>query len=393
MHIEKAVMNYVKDELKNNRRPTYREVNKLFKINKEKIKLSNIYFKLGFDILNFPAKRPNKSYHMLKEKILEYVRKEIAEGHYPSRREIEKLFRVRLFLLFDGIEDLYSKSGSRYLQKSSHELKIEKSKALLKIALDDILPKLNLVTVEYSKVHQHGADIVAKDIFGKLIVIELKAYNKFEPIKEKDVNQVRRFLSRYKTDKAIIITTTNKIQKTVSIPKNIRVIDFEELKNLISTKYAEKLEFIRLYSIHRETNEINSKREKIIQYAKQKYSEGKEFSCSSILKELHIDTRTCFGSIYEIYKETGIPLPPKKIKGLRAKIHDNSTAELKKKILQYVKEQVQKGNYPSGISIGQKFGISHIWNFIKVSEIYHSLGLPAYHERKTRKYVTSSPLP
>ncbi len=393
IEIERLVLEYIQKELENNSVPSYKALNKLFKIQQNKIRLSDIYSKLGFDILNFPVKRPHRSYPLLKEKLVDYVKTEISKGHYPSRRELENKFRVRLSGLFDGIEDLYLKAGSKYIQKSSQKLKQTKAKILLNITLDNILPKLNLIPIRYSKIQQHGVDIISKDINNKIILIELKAYNKFEPLKEKDINQVKRFLKQNKSEKAIIITTTQKIQKTFIIPSKIRVIFFDELTKLVDIKYQKQLKFIRSFSIHREINEIEIKKKKIIQYVKERHLAGKDFSYKSILKDLHTDMRGCFSSIYEIYKEAGIPVPPKKIKGIRAKKQDHTTTELKKRILQYIKEQLEKGHYPSGVEIGRKFGISHIWNFVKVSEIYHELGLPAYHERKGRKVIISSPLP
>ncbi len=392
LEIEESVLKYVKKELAKDRFPKYKEIKKLFKTDQNKIKLSEIYFKLGFDILNFPIKRPNNSSSFLKEKLITYVKLEIAKNHYPSRRELENKFRVRLSGLFDGIEDLYLRTGSKYLQKSSQKLKLIKSTYLLDITLEDILPKLNLTLIKYHKSYQHGFDILTSNIHDKIILIELKAYNKFEPIKQKDIDQVKRFLEQNKSDDAIIITTTQKIQGTVKIPNNIRLILFDELRKIVDVKHQKKIKFIRSFSVHREVNEIEGKRNKIIQYAKERYSSGEDFSYSSVLKDLHIDTRTCFDSIYEIYKEAGVPFPIKRMRSLRSEIHEKATNELKEKILQYVKEQVEKGRYPSGVEVGKKFGISHIWNIVKMSEIYHSLDLPAYHERKKRKTVISSPL-
>ena len=57
----------------------------------------------------------------------------------------------------------------------------------------------------------------------------------------------------------------------------------------------------------------------------------------------------------------------------------------KEEFKKYILEEIQKKKkYPSGEEIGKHFGISHIWNVVKVSDLYIELNLKPYLEREHR---------
>ncbi|MFH0831501.1 MAG: hypothetical protein V1886_01380 [archaeon] len=80
------------------------------------------------------------------------------------------------------------------------------------------------------------------------------------------------------------------------------------------------------------------------------------------------------------------PPPLKNMKGIRAKKPDIDCINLwKEEFKRYILEEIKKGNkYPSGEEIAKHFGISHIWNIVKVSELYKELNLKPYLERERR---------
>lgn len=54
----------------------------------------------------------------------------------------------------------------------------------------------------------------------------------------------------------------------------------------------------------------------------------------------------------------------------------------KEEFKKFIIEEIRNGKkYPSGVEIGKSFGISHIWNIVKVSDLYKELGLKPYLER------------
>ena len=379
------VIDYVKNEIKRGRHPSYKELQDKYNISYFGINLGTIYSNLNINFLHIPKKRPTACNEILKKELIDYVKNEIQDGHYPSRREIEKKFRVHISVLFGNIENLYISAGSRYIQKNSQEIKKRKADILMDLVLH-ILPRLQLELIKQRSTRETGIDILAKNKNGKIVGIELKAYNKYERVKKRDINQLKKFLITEKLDKVILISTTSAIQTNLKTFPNIKIILFNDFIKLCNKDMMRFLNFIRTYSIHRETYEFDNKRKKIIEYAKNKAQNGEDISHKKILNDLKLDCKTYFKNIYEVYKEANIPIPTRKIKGRRSKIKSHKTTEdLVNKILAFVKEEVNKNHYPSGIDIGKKFGISHIWNFVKMPDIYHRLGLPAYLERERRK--------
>jgi len=99
-----------------------------------------------------------------------------------------------------------------------------------------------------------------------------------------------------------------------------------------------------------------------------------------------LNVRSYFKSLFDIYKKLKIPPPLKNMSGKQAKQPDNECIELwKNEFKKYILEIVEKEKrYPSGVEIGNHFGISHIWNIVKVSDLYKELGLKSYLERENR---------
>lgn len=343
----------------------------------------------GFPILNFVGKRPNNSYPLLKGELINYVKNQIKKNKFPSRRELESKFRVRMGGLFDGVEDLYSQAGSPYIQKNSQEIKSKKAELLSEIA-KNVLPQLNLKLLKARGPHERGIDILAEDKGKNLVGVELKAYNKYEMVKRRNIEQLKRLIIKEKLNRCLLITTTSKIQSNMIIPATIEIIDYNKLKELCSSIESESLEFIRTYSAHRETYERREKRSRIIKYVREKAKRGEDISHRDILRDTRLSVFTYFKDIYEVYKIAGIRIPINKLKVFRSstkryqKRHRKEREKFIKKLLTFISNEVKKGKYPSGINIGNKFGISHIWNYVKVSDLYKKLGLKPYHERSPR---------
>jgi hypothetical protein len=383
---EIEVIKYVENEIKKGRQPSYIELQKKFNIAHFNINLNKIYSKLGINFLEIAKKRPNGCNEILKKELIEYVKDEIRNGHYPSRRELEKKFRVKIGILFGNIENLYIKSGSKYIKKENQYIKQKKAKLLLDIA-NDLLTEFSLEVRKCRKIHERGFDIIAVNMNGEKIGVELKAYNKFEALKPKDILQIIKMLNNERITKGILITTTSKVQKNLQIPKNIKLITFDILEKLLDDKIKNSIDFIRDYSVHVETEEKLKKRQEIIDYFKEIINKHKKVKISELSQELKLHFYTYFESVYDLYKSTGITLSAKSIGGIRNKEKFNMAKnELLNNILNFLKEEVKKGHYPSGEDIRNKFEIGHIWNITSMSDLYRKLGLPTYLERKERKH-------
>ena len=335
---------------------------------------------MKYSLLNYKGKRPKNSISLLKKELLQYLREEYKLKHIPSRRELERRFHFGTRTLSKNIDSLYKEAGLKYRLTQNQHIKEQKADLFLKL----ILKNLNLFKVSLIKsraVRERGIDIVTKKN-SKKVGFELKGYNKYEKIKKKDITQIKKFLEKENLNEAIIITTTTLVEPNLDLPKNIEIINFEKLRKLFPIKDVKILMKIRYKPITITNLQRETKKQRILDYVLKKYQcEGIKPRGNDISKELHLDLYTYFKNLREIYKILNIPPPLKN----RPKTDNESINIWKNEIKKYILNEVQKGKkYPSGEEIGKQFGISHIWNILKMADLYKELGLEPYLERKTR---------
>lgn len=385
----KQVIDYVKNEIENGNYPSHKDLKQKFTtISYYKIHLDDIYSSLGINMLKIPIHKSKYCRTILEKGFIDYLKIEVSKGHYPTRIYLERKFKTSIKPIFKSICDLYFQAGIVYKQENSQELKNKKAKLLTKIALS-ILPQLGLDVLETRRVYERGVDIVTTDYQGKIIGIEIKAHNKYEPIKKRNYLQLERFLKQEKLSKVILITTSSRFHNSENILSGIDIIDYEKLRKLCTDEQIKQLNFIRDISIHQETDERNIKREMIINYAKKLAKENEDIAHRKISNDLHLGVFSYFDSIGEVYDKAGILPPIRKIGGRRASKLGANYETMVNKILDYMKEEISKGHYPSGIEVGQKFGVKHIWNFITMTELYNRLGINPYKSKNHRFKDTS----
>jgi hypothetical protein len=381
---ESQVLDYLKKQMSLENYPSYKELNKKFNLTYFKIDWKKLYLSLGINFLRFPLKRPAGCQEILKKELIDYVKNEINKNHYPSRREIEKKFRVRIGDLFGNIENLYNQAQSKYVQKNNQFLKRQKAELFLEIT-KDILEEFNLKLVKFRKAQEQGIDIIAENMENEKVGIELKAYNKYEMVKTKNIEQLRKSLQKENINKGILITTTSRIQKNLKISSNIRIILFDEFSKICKPEMESILNFIRNYSIHIETREKEAKRNEIIEFMRKEFARGNRISIVNINNNFKIDFYSYFESFYEAIEKAAIDLEPKEIRYINNKEQRERAKQiLIDKILNFIEAETKKGYYPTAEDIKKNFRVSHIWNFIKMSDLYKKLGLLPYLERKQR---------
>jgi hypothetical protein len=112
-----------------------------------------------------------------------------------------------------------------------------------------------------------------------------------------------------------------------------------------------------------------------------------DVSALEILKGTGLYVYTYFRNMDEAYEKSGIEIPLSRLKCMRnKKLIKKVKQQQLQKILSFIKEEVNKGHYPSGIDIGKAFQYSHIWNRFKVNDLYRMLGLPTYLERIKKSF-------
>lgn len=105
---------------------------------------------------------------------------------------------------------------------------------------------------------------------------------------------------------------------------------------------------------------------------------------SDLINRFHINVFSYFKSIQEIYDRLGV-LPPLDQMESGRRSHRLNPAYRNKvleQMVNYIKEEVANRHYPNSAEIGRKFGLSSIWNFVTMTELYQLAGLKPYLERR-----------
>ncbi len=331
-----------------------------------------------YPLLYNKGKRANNSKNKVKEELIDFLKEEAKKNHFPSRRELESKFHLRLGY---SIKNLYKSADIKYIISRSQHIKSLKATKLLRLIIKN-LDKFGLRLICYRNVHERGIDILARQN-NKLVGIEIKAYNKFEKLKQRNINQVERFIKNEKLDRAIIIFTSD-FSERIKRNASIELINYKDLIRIIPENKT--LKFIRNHSVNLIDDSKQKIRQRILTYVLNKYTKEKiKPNSIEINKDLKLSIYSYFPSLFEIYKILKIPPPLWRMNGKRAKTKDIECINLWKDAFKgYIIDKVRTENrYPSGYEISKNFNV-YVWNIVRMSELYEELGLEPYLERKKR---------
>lgn len=375
------VLNYVKSSVKKGIYPKGSELHKKFRIYDDlNLNMKDIYRILGVNLLLVPNK-PAQTKEEVKKLLIEYVKNEVKKKHYPSRREIENNFHVRLQGIFDGIENLYKEAKISYRRIENQDIKYKKAKKFLEVIVK-ILKKNKFKVVQIKNPNQQGIDVIISLSKKKIIGIELKAYNQFERVKMKDIKQLEKFYKNNDFKEIWLLTTSSRVPK--EIPKWLNIMKYEDLKKWCYKEELQTLKEIRKKSVHQDTPHRLQKKQLIINYIRKNGQKGKFVGARNINDDLRLYVYSYFKNMDEIYKMAEIDIPLSRLWHMRDKKFKEEVKQKNlEKILAFIKSEIKKGHFPSGEDIGKAFDYSHIWNRYKVNDLYKMLGLPTYLERKS----------
>src|SRR3989344_1199681 len=272
-----------------------------------------------------------RSKEEIKKLLINEIKLETTKGHFPTVRELQNKFGIRLYNFKQNIKELYVEAGIAYKLNINQQLKYEKAKKFTEVIIE-ILPRLDFELIRYNEVNKQGVDILVKN--------------------------------------------------------NIELLMFESIKELCDQKLLEKLNFIRETSVNFEPKYREIKRKEIVEYIQQEVKQGKEPRLIDIDKSLKLNTLTYFSSLKEVYKKAELEVPRRLINGfVRSKKPDIEEMNYYiNKILTYIKDEIEKGKYPTENDLLKKFNLtSNIRNTIGMNELYNRLGVPPYNKRKSRK--------
>ena len=245
-------------------------------------------------------------------KIINYLKKEASNGHYPGRHEIQEKLGIWFYSYFDDIKRLYVLANIDISKlKFNPFIGSEKEKRLTKIA-SALLSRMDFTIIETYR--RDGADILVRDNDNNLIPVELKAYHRnnnlpisniFSKKYENEIKQLEDYIRACKSPYGILITTTDRIR--AKIPHNIRIISGTKLISLLEEHKLSKnipiIEWIRntYSSFDRKVHE-NKIKKGIAKYVRNSVSRGRYPSMRDIERKFRINIRTYFENVPEIYK-------------------------------------------------------------------------------------------
>jgi len=360
----KRIVEYLKEEVRVGRKVTKAKLEKHFHISLKTYfpgGMRELYREAGIEI---PLRLRDKT--KLREEIIDYVRLEAKNGHYPTYDELNEKFRTNLNRIFTNMREVYSLANVPYIREKNPFIKLEKERKLTKICIKLFLKlgyDIDAVSILSSK---KGPDIILRDKKGNLIPVEIKAYHKYGKVGERislyspyfgdEVSQLRNYIKKLKAPFGFLVTSTNRssIKKK---PKNMQIIFAKDLEKMLKEhglrKELKELEWVNEthLSISKEKT-IKKMRNEILFYVKREIKKGRYVSKHEIEKTFQINLQTYFKSIREVYKSLGIN--PYLLSHFRmgGNVEKNVMREM---ILDYFKSEVKKDHYPTYKEIQNKF--------------------------------------
>lgn len=340
-----------------------------------------------------------KSKKLLKEEILEYIRAEVAKGHYPTFMEIEEKFRTNMRTHFSGIRDAYELAGIPYKREPNPFLKYEKEEKLTAISVKIFRKMGHLIEKTSIGPQGSGPDIILKSKSGELIPVEIKAYHRFGKIKEKqsdknskyfrnEIAQLLEYEMQLKSPYGYLVTSTDRKTFQHTDPR-IRILFSKDIKKLL-IEYGMKnelntLDWIREKASLTETEEkIKAIRNAIVTFVQKKIENEQYVSKREIQAKFKIDLRSYFKNMKDLYQRVGVD--PYSLSHARMGGQIDKDI-LKKRIIDYVRRKVGEGNYPTYKEVQRTFQCLPKPFFPSgIREIYESAEIPY-----ARKFATKTP--
>jgi len=311
--------------------------------------------------INLPIRLRDKE--KLQRQIVKYIQLQVKKGFYPTHGEINEKFHTNIG---GSIKKLYELAEVEYKRDPNPFLKYKKEKKLTEIA-KKLLPRLGykIKSISIGPSKPKGADIIIEDKQKRVIPVEIKAFQKFgkighaknSPYIRNEILQLKRYIKTLQALYGYLITSTDR--KTIkTIPPNIKVLFGKDLKKLLLKfkmyKELKDLEWIRNSSISYGKEKMYKKiHDKILEYVRQKWEDGKYVSKQEILKRFRVNPDSYFPrGTKQIYEELG--LDPELISNYRMS-RNFDKEKFKKKIITFVREEIKKGYFPTHKEIQRKF--------------------------------------
>jgi len=357
----KRIIKYFRAQLRKSIRSSRENIERKFSISLE------TYFLKGMQELyrtaNIPLAGRLRDRKELKEEILNYIFLKVKQDSYPTHNEINEKFHTNVR---SSIRELYKLAGVEYKRDPNPFLRYKKEKKLADIVLK-LFPKLGyrIKRISIGPSRPKGPDIIVEDKNKNFIPVEIKAYQKFGKIGHAkhslyirdEILQLKRYIKNLSSPYGYLVTSTDR-RAFKTIPPNIKILFGKDLRELLlrfkAYKEIKDLDWIRNSSVSYGKEEMYKKiRNKILKYTAEKLRKGKYVSRREIFKKFKVNPDSYFSrGTTGMYKQLNID--PELISNYRMS-RNFDKEKFKKRIIDFVKEEIKKGHFPTYKEIQRKF--------------------------------------
>ncbi|MBI2665915.1 restriction endonuclease, partial [Candidatus Woesearchaeota archaeon] len=274
------IMEFVRLKSKEGLYPTKNEIEAKFDIHiytyfKD---IADVYSKSGVDYLLHLEKIRISNFHSSqkieeqKEKIINYIKERNKLGCFAGVLEIQHKLGLNFYKYFKSPKEAYKEANIDYSRVCPIILGKNKEEILTKIALHLLVElgyTIKRTSIFDSQRFNKGPDIELLDNHGKEILVEIKAYQSRYWITAREIQQLTNYMKKRNISQGLFITTATKVNHN---PRNIKIIDGEELIKLLQQNYLgsfiENIKWIQEEKVNAISREIAfmKKRKEIIQY-------------------------------------------------------------------------------------------------------------------------------
>jgi hypothetical protein len=389
--IREKILKFVKNQVVKGKYPTRNEIEDTFNIGILYYfgNLRNLYKKAGIEFKPHFGPKNDIEKIKMKRQIIKYIRNKIINEEYlPNVLEIKKVFKVGPETYFpQGIKQIIKEAGfDKKLFRAFTCL--EKERKLIEIATC-ILEDFGYHII--SNKNKIGPDIIA-EINGNLIPVEIKAFNKssvfpfFYGIDKNTTRdparQIINYVKEMKASSGIIITTAHRIDPSfrARIPSNIVILVYDDIERFVNNykkrNFRNYLNFVANPSIEANRDEkIQKVRGRVTGYIKKEAKKGHYPTVKEIQRRFGINILVYFKNIFEAYEEASVSYPAHKGRMGGRRLTESEKAEMRKKIVNFVKMCVKQGKPVNFDIIQKEMKVAICSYFDSTYDIYEKAGM------------------
>jgi len=379
IQVRDQIIDFVRDSVRREIFPTFNDIEKQLHVyikSHFKYGIKEVYEKSGFDYskirkiitatkgYKITQKKLRFDIKVGKNKIAKYIRQEVQKGHFPSKEEIQENFHIWFNTYFENLQKAYKYANVSFKKINPNPfIAIEKDKKLRNVS-KILLKRMGFILIKDNR--KNGADLLVKNYEGKIIPVELKAYHRnvnlpISSIFREYKNEIEQLQNYIRLHKAPYgILITTTDRIRLTIPNDIILI-----------KNSELIDNLIKFNLSEFITDINWIRNTYLSFDKTINQNKMKKRIINYIRENV--SKGYYPSVRKIEKKFRINIRTY-FSGNMLEAYKESKVELpcrflhknkvKERIANYIHEKLESGKYPSLEEIQNEFKI-HLDNYFK----------------------------